>query len=178
MSEEGSRKSFQAKSRAAKQQASETAARVGPKKSDASQAASGINWTYAVAALLTLLGLADAIYLTIEHLTGQSVRCTITSGCDEVLSSSYASIKGIPLAAFGALAYFTAFSLATLIAFGYESLKTPLRLLVALMFLAALWLLYLQAFVLRAFCQYCLLSAGVTTLLAITIAFAWRKEKG
>jgi uncharacterized membrane protein len=136
-----------------------------------------ISWPYSVAALLALVGLADAIYLTIEHLTGQSVRCTITSGCDEVLSSTYASIGGIPLAAFGALAYFTVFSLATLAAFGYQGVKPVLRLLVALMLVMACWLLYLQAFVIQAFCQYCLLSAAVTLSLAAITALAWRREK-
>jgi uncharacterized membrane protein len=37
--------------------------------------------------------------------------------------------------------------------------------LVAVMFLMTLWLLYLQAFVIHHFCQYCLLSAAVTTTL-------------
>ena len=53
---------------------------------------------YVVAALLALVGLADALYLTIEHVTGQSVRCTIISGCSAVLSSPYAVVAGIPLA--------------------------------------------------------------------------------
>ena len=135
-----------------------------------------IAWPYLAALLLSLVGLLDATYLTVEHLTGQSVRCTVTSGCDEVLSSAYASIGGIPLAAFGALAYFIAFSLSTLAAFGYAGVKIFLRLLVALMLLASLWLLYLQAFVLRAFCQYCLLSAAVTLSLAAVLAFAWLKK--
>ena len=43
---------------------------------------------YGAAALLALIGLADAIYLTIEHVTGQSVRCTVIAGCSEVLSST------------------------------------------------------------------------------------------
>jgi len=54
---------------------------------------------YIGVALLSLLGLADALYLTIEHVTGQTVRCTILSGCSEVLSSPYAVVAGIPLAA-------------------------------------------------------------------------------
>ena len=52
---------------------------------------------YVVAALLALVGLADALYLTIEHVTGQSVRCTIISGCSAVLSSPYAVVAGMPL---------------------------------------------------------------------------------
>ena len=69
---------------------------------------------YILASVLSLLGLADALYLTIEHLTGQTVRCTILSGCSEVLSSQYAVVAGMPLAAVGAAAYFAVFSLAVL----------------------------------------------------------------
>ena len=95
---------------------------------------------YGAVALLSLLGLADAIYLTIEHVTGQSVRCTIIAVCSEVLSSSYAVVAGIPLAAIGAAAYFSVFSLAILAAFGYQLAKTPLTLLVGTMFFVSLWL--------------------------------------
>jgi uncharacterized membrane protein len=169
-----SRRTSNAESRGADRQALHDAPGESPQRS----ASNGVSWTYSIASLVALVGLADAIYLTIEHLTGQSVRCTITTGCDEVLSSSYASIRGIPLAAFGALAYFTAFSLATLAAFGYQSVRPVLRCLVALMFLMALWLLYVHAFVLRAFCQYCLLSAAVTLSLSAIVALAWRQKRG
>ena len=115
------------------------------------------------------MGLADAIYLTVEHLTGQSLRCTIISGCSEVLSSSYAHIGPIPLAAIGAFAYITVFSLAILSVFGYRSAGSLLAALVTVMFLVTLWLLYLQAFVIHHFCQYCLLSAVVTTTLTAVV---------
>jgi len=125
---------------------------------------------FAAAALVSLLGLADAIYLTVEHLSGRSVRCTILSGCSEVLSSSYATVRGVPLALIGAAAYFTAFSLATLAAFGYQLAGKFLIALVSLMFLSTLWLLYLQAFVIGSFCQFCLLSAAVTLILTALVA--------
>jgi uncharacterized membrane protein len=126
---------------------------------------------YAAAAIVSLIGLADAIYLTIEHLAGRSVQCTIVSGCSQVLGSSYATVFGVPLASIGALAYFTVFSCAILAVFGYSSARTLLTIVVALMFLATLWLLFVQAFILEAFCAYCLLSAGVTlTLTGIIVA--------
>ena len=124
---------------------------------------------YAVATLLSLFGLADALYLTIEHVTGQSVRCTIISGCSEVLSSPYAVVAGIPLAVIGAAAYFTVFSLAILALFGYRIAGTLLTPLVIGMFVVSLWLIYLQAFVIREFCQYCLLSAAITTALLVVV---------
>src|SRR5262245_40132863 len=98
------------------------------------------------AALVSLVGLGDAIYLTVQHITGESVRCTIVSGCSEVLSSPYATVRGIPLALIGAVAYFTVFSLAILAIFGYRFAVKLLLVVVVLMVLTTLWLLYLQAF--------------------------------
>ena len=129
---------------------------------------------YGLAALLALLGLADAVYLTIEHVTGQSVRCTIIAGCSEVLSSSYAVVAGIPLASIGAAAYFSVFSLATLAAFGYRTAANLLTPLIVVMFLVSLWLIYLQAFVIRAFCQFCLFSAAITIVLLAVVLIARR----
>jgi uncharacterized membrane protein len=129
---------------------------------------------YAVAALLSLLGLADALYLTIEHVTGQSVRCTILAGCSAVLSSPYAVVAGIPLAAVGAAAYFTVFSLIVLTLFGYGIAGKLLLPVVGAMFLVSLWLIYLQAFVIREFCQYCLLSALITTTLLVLVVLGRR----
>ena len=132
---------------------------------------------YGATALVSLIGLADSIYLTVEHLSGRSVRCTITSGCSEVLSSPYATVRGYPLAALGAIAYFTVFSLATLAAFGYRVVGNLLIVVVAAMFLTTLWLLYLQAFVLHHFCQFCLLSALVTTVLTLLTAIPFLSKK-
>src|SRR5437016_5892175 len=128
-----------------------------------------ISWPYLIAALVSLIGLGDAIYLTVQDITGQTLRCTIVSGCNEVLSSPYAHIGSFPLAALGAVAYFTVFSLSVLAAFRYPLAKSLLATLLAGMFLTTLWLLYLQAFVIHHFCQYCLLSAGVTITLTLIV---------
>lgn len=127
-------------------------------------------WLYRLAALLSLVGLADSIYLTVTHLTGENVTCVASSGCSEVLSSAYASVGKIPLGAFGALAYFLAFSLATLAAFGYPRARIFLAVVIAGMLATTLWLLYVQAFVLHAFCDFCLLSAGLTFSLSALVA--------
>jgi len=127
---------------------------------------------YAIAAVLSLVGLADAIYLTVEHLVGETARCIVARGCSEVLGSKYATVGPVPLAAFGALAYFAAFSSATLSAFEYRRVQTFLMLLVQGMFAVTLWLLLVQAFVVHAFCDYCLLSAVLTLLLTAAVFVA------
>jgi uncharacterized membrane protein len=131
-------------------------------------------WLYVIAAIVSLIGLGDAIFLTIQDITGETLRCTIISGCSEVLSSKYAHVGPIPLAAIGAFAYFVFFSLAILAAFGYGFVRPLLLIIVSFMFLATLWLLYLQGFVIRHFCQYCLLSAAVTTTLTVLVIMASR----
>ena len=133
-----------------------------------------VSFLYAIIALLSLAGLGDAIYLTVEHITGQSVRCTIIAGCSEVLSSPYAVVAGFPLASIGALAYFSVFSLAILALFGYRIAGLLLLPLVCVMSLVSLWLIYLQAFVIHAFCQYCLFSAAITFALTALVIVTWR----
>lgn len=132
---------------------------------------------YGLAALTALVGLADSIYLTIEHIAGRSVRCTIVAGCSAVLSSEYASYSGIPLALIGAVAYFAVFSLATLSAFEYRVTRRLLEFVIVAMLLVTLWLIYLQAFVIKAFCQFCLLSALVTVTLTVFVFLARRHAR-
>jgi uncharacterized membrane protein len=128
----------------------------------------------ALTAAVALIGLADAVYLTAEKLSGKIVPCVVTQGCETVLTSEYAILPGdIPLAALGAAAYFAVFALATLAAFGYTQTRAPLLILVGLMFAFTLRLLYLQAFVLNAYCAYCLLSAAVTTTLTALQLARW-----
>ena len=121
-----------------------------------------------LAAIVALVGLGDAIYLTIHHYTAEAVPCGEAFDCGAVLNSQYAEIAGIPLAVFGAAAYFAAFSLATLAAFGNRSMWTLFGVQVSLMLIFTAWLVYLQAFVIEAYCQFCLLSA-VTTLTLFVI---------
>src|SRR5436190_6304730 len=116
---------------------------------------------YTIAAIVSLAGLADATYLTVQALTGETLVCGGSPDCFRVLGSSYARIGGIPVALAGTLAYFSVFSFATFAAFGYARARTFLTLTVGTMFLATLWLLYVQAFVLHAFCRYCLFSAAL-----------------
>src|SRR5881409_2351954 len=121
---------------------------------------------YTVAAIVSLAGLADAAYLSVQALTGETLSCGGSPDCFRVLGSAYAKVGGVPVALLGALAYFTVFAFATFAAFGYARARILLIPIVGAMFLATLWFLYVQAFVLHAYCRYCLFSAAITFLLA------------
>ncbi len=58
---------------------------------------------YIVVAIVPLAGLADAAYLTVQALTGETAVCGGSPDCFRVLGSSYPKVAGIPVAAFGSL---------------------------------------------------------------------------
>jgi uncharacterized membrane protein len=130
------------------------------------------------AAIVALVGLCDAIYLTVHHYTARPVPCSITNGCETVLTSQYAVIAGVPLALFGAAAYLVALALALLTIFGQRKAWLLFGVQTVLMAAFTIWLLYLQAAVIEAFCQFCLLSALVTfTLLIVALVSRfWRSN--
>ena len=121
---------------------------------------------YTIVAIVAVAGLADATYLTVQALTGETLSCGGSPDCFRVLGSSYGKLGGVPVAMLGALAYFTVFTFATFASFGYPRAPKFLALIAGAMFLMTLWLLYVQAFLLHAYCRYCLFSAAITFLIA------------
>jgi uncharacterized membrane protein len=119
---------------------------------------------YCFVALISLAGLADATYLAAQAFSGETMVCGGSADCFKVLGSPYAFNGKLALA--GAIAYFSVFSFAILAAFGYAKMRRFLLITVWSMFAVTLWLLYTQAFILHAFCRYCLFSAAMVFLLA------------
>jgi len=128
-----------------------------------------------VIGVLSFIGFLDASYLVIEHYQNSIVPCAIFEGCEQVLSSPYSELFGIPIALFGMgfyavmfisvmmylenqrygiLKWIRAFSIGGVVASGY--------------------FLYLQAFVIRAFCTYCIISALLSVLLLVISFYAIR----
>ena len=122
---------------------------------------------YSIAALIGIVGLAEATYLTVMFLAGETAVCGGSADCATVLGSKYAVLPlvKIPLSSLGALAYFSVFTFATFAGFGYALARRFLNWTVVVMFCMTLWLLYVQAFRLHAFCKYCLFSAALIFLL-------------
>lgn len=125
--------------------------------------------------LVSFFGFADATYLTVSHYAKAAVPCSLTNGCEVVLTSKYATLSGIPIALFGALYYLSVFILALI----YLDAKKVWALNLAFLFVGAgffisAFLLYLQFFVIRATCVYCVGSAISTTILFILGIFIVR----
>lgn len=117
-----------------------------------------------VLVVLAFVGFIDAAYLTVYHYLGEVVPCALVSGCEVVTTSKYATLGPVPIALLGAV-YYAGLLLAalTLLAQSGPGLIRGIRLVAGVGFAATLYLIYLQAFVLDAFCLYCLVSAVTTT---------------
>ena len=126
--------------------------------------------------VLALIGIADTTYLTVNHINGTAVACSITKGCGSVLNSQYSKIGGIPLFVYG-LGYY-GLMLILIVAYvdsGKRGLVKAIAIIAGLATLAMGYFTYVQAFILHAFCQYCLLSALITVLLLITSITFYRQ---
>ena len=119
-------------------------------------------------AVIAFLGLLDSGYLAAKSLLGGPIPCIIGNGCDTVTTSVYGSFLGIPVSMFGALYYVVILVLAI----AYLDTKKPelLRWIAKLTIvglLASIYFMSVQAFILNAYCTYCIGSAITSTLLFI-----------
>lgn len=122
-------------------------------------------WTPAIA-VIAFIGLADALYLTAHHYFGIPLACGPLSGCGTVTASAYSVVLGIPVALGGAFYYLTLF-FGTLFAWEYQSVTyfRAVCLFSLCGVLASAWFIFVMAFLLHAWCTYCLVSATTSTLL-------------
>lgn len=127
-------------------------------------------------AIVSLVGLADTVFVTVNHYKGAIPPCTLLNGCETVLTSKYSEVFGIPIALFGALFYFSVFAL-TLAYLKTKNNKiiTALLVLTGLAFLMSLFFIYLQFFVIKAVCEYCLTSAAASIILFVLSVFIARQ---
>ena len=124
-----------------------------------------------LAGALALAGTAVSGYLVIENLQGDTGVCVGVHGCAEVQNSRYGKILGVPLSVPGVLLY----GALIVLAFAWYRNVAGYRPEVALLgFLGALggflmsgYLTYLEAFVLDAWCSYCIVSALLMSALLV-----------
>lgn len=118
--------------------------------------------------ILSFLGFLDASFLTVKHYLGLRIGCSLfnINGCDVVTKSPYAAVGPIPIALLGALYYVFIFVLTILY---WDLKKEKIILFIARFsivgFVISLLLVFLQIFVIKAICLYCVGSAITSTLI-------------
>ena len=120
--------------------------------------------------ILTILGVADAVYLLIYKLTGNPHMCLGNGGCHNVNFSPYAEINGIPISVFGICAYLAIICILVLEArVKIAKDNGPLAIFgISLGGVAfSAYLTYLEIYIIHAICPFCVISAIAITLLFI-----------
>ena len=116
---------------------------------------------------LSLIGLLVSGFLSFEYSLPRSITCPLGGlSCEAVRNSQYSKMFGISVPILGILFYFS-FSAISLL-----SLENTGKLMRKLIFMAATvgflfsaYFTYLEAFVIHAFCFWCLTSALITLLI-------------
>lgn len=118
--------------------------------------------------VLSFLGVADASYLAQHAVTGTPLLCDVQniSGCNAVATSPYSRIFGVPIAVYGVIFYGLVFVLSALELVIYDQLlRRILQGIAGLGFIASLYFILVQFFLIGAFCIYCLLSAIIAVVM-------------
>lgn len=131
-------------------------------------------WARRTMFVLALGGFFIATYLFITYVFGGPIVCGGTHGCDVVRLSPQAKMFGLPTPLFGMVFYM---GIAAILVFRTALPAFRRRLLYRLTMVGvtcglieSLYLTFVQAFEIRAFCTWCLASAVTATLL---FAVAW-----
>ena len=123
-------------------------------------------------------GLAVTTYLPSNAITPSEVACSI-DGCNTVLASKWSKILGLPVSAFG-MATYAAIMLGALHAYQSPIDNLRGRLIVAgvsgIGVVASIYLTFVEVFVIEALCQYCVTSALLVVVVAITVNVVARRE--
>ena len=128
--------------------------------------------------ILGFLGFLDATYLTILHYKNILPPCHLTSNCETVLTSQYAQIGPIPVALLGTLFYLAVMAVCILLLTNYKKIfLNSYYLLIGSGFVVSLVLIYIQAYLLHAYCQYCILAEIVSGGLVILAIIKYRSDK-
>ncbi|MDO8497706.1 MAG: quinone-dependent dihydroorotate dehydrogenase [bacterium] len=130
---------------------------------------------------LASVGLIDSIYLTYEHYSRIILPCSTSiffSDCGKVLQSSYSTVFGIPLALFGIFYYcFLLISSLFILATNNRKGIYTLIILTTIGFVTSLYLVFLQIFIIKAICLYCMVSALISTSLFIIVQIVFSRER-
>lgn len=124
--------------------------------------------------VFSFLGILDAGYITYEKINNVIPPCSARFQCGTVLQSEWASIGPIPLSVLGLVFYLTVFFFSLVAYFDIQeinilgvTLRTQNILfgMSILGFIFSLYLISIMAFILQAWCFYCLVSASICTTL-------------
>lgn len=131
----------------------------------------GPAWLDWAAVALALVGIGVALYMTYVEFSSAQAICGPIGDCNAVQKSAYAKIMGIPVGLIGAIGYLAILAGLLWQRFRKDALTgyLPPAILGMAAFgsLFSIYLTFLEIFVIKAVCIWCLSSAIIITLLML-----------
>lgn len=129
--------------------------------------------------IFSILGFVVSVVLAYEYGVEGSINCPIGGGgCDIVRRSPYSSLMGIDLPYFGLVFYLTLAFLSVWLTQSYNKSISLLRLLVSFFgFAFGVYLTFLEAFVIGAYCFWCVASFIISIIIFILCIIYFRNDK-
>ncbi len=122
--------------------------------------------------ILSFLGIADAAYITQHAFSGIPAACSINGydGCSIVDKSIYSHLFGFPLSMYGFIFYTSLFILVA-ITFVWVSARVErsIQIIAVVGVLASSIFIWIQAYLIKAFCIYCVFSAILTVFIVLIV---------
>ena len=132
-------------------------------------------------ALISLAGLFIGIYLTLYHFGYIGTLACGVSSCETVQNSRYSMFIGIPVATWGGGFYglMLLLSLAGMTERYAESrgLSSAIFALAGVGLIFTGWLNFVEAFLLHAWCVWCIISACMVVVLFLLALLDWRESR-
>lgn len=132
-------------------------------------------------ALISLAGLFLGAYLTLYKFGFIGTLACGVSSCEQVQTSRWSVFLGLPVATWGA-GFYASMLVLTILGLqerfaDSKGISLVMLLLTGWGVLFTGWLNYLEAYVIHAWCEWCLFSAGMVLVLFILAALDYRETK-
>ena len=131
--------------------------------------------------IFAFLGLSDSMYIARQEANTAPLLCNVEnlSDCNIVAQSRYSYLFGVPLATYGIVFYSGIFILGALeLALPYRPFRRALQAVSVVGVAISVYFTYVEIFVIRALCIYCLASALITLFILIAAGFIEPLRRG
>lgn len=126
---------------------------------------------------IAFIGFVDAIFLAANHYLEAVPPCYIVQGCETVTTSSYSKIFAIPVSLIGSMHYLGLIVLSLFYIDKKKSWTLPVLFVgTSVGFIMSLWFLYVQLFIIKELCMYCLISGFTSSVLFLISLWLYMKR--
>ncbi|MEK6835144.1 MAG: vitamin K epoxide reductase family protein [Nanoarchaeota archaeon] len=124
--------------------------------------------------IAAVLGIIDAYYIYYKKKRNEKLACYIGNDCNKVLKSKYSTMFGIPNEVIGILYYIFIILASIFLNYYNTSLYAHIIFgIISFSMFASLVLLYIQIFVIKEYCDYCLYSFVINLIIFFLFLYTY-----